>query len=435
MNGCCGIFCTFATLTDLQNIFKVMKPIKKNTTYRRFRAWEIRLDRRQQQREIVPDTVDDTRRSCSNCGTRYTGRICPQCGQVGTWSRYTWRQAFLNLLDIWGLGNRPMFRTLKELFWRPGYMVRDYLNGHRQFYFPPFKLLAVVVVLLLFTSWVTGVKVDSLFGDLAHDLSGKEMNLSGPLLVLAGALIKFIEFLSSNLLYEWLFLGVVAVFCVWIAFYRYRRVNLVETYIFLVFLIAQQLLCRVPQMLGGWLSDSSLLGFVRLLYGCATILLLVMTFRQFYGLKWKTTVWRLLLSLVVFAVMVSVTVIIAVAFTSGGIMFQVHAVIVTLFLIGSFVLANWLIDKNKPTVHPAIITTSKLLMLSVFMTPMWSIALKDMGINLWVTVACVLGYGVLSVAFSLLPIPLYNKTRSKWLSIIVPTLLVFLLIVIPISFT
>ena len=328
-----------------------------------------------------------------------------------------------------------MFRTLKELFWRPGYMVRDYLNGHRQFYFPPFKLLAVVVVLLLFTSWVTGVKVDSLFGDLAHDLSGKEMNLSGPLLVLAGALIKFIEFLSSNLLYEWLFLGVVAVFCVWIAFYRYRRVNLVETYIFLVFLIAQQLLCHVPQMLGGWLSDSSLLGFVRLLYGCATILLLVMTFRQFYGLKWKTTVWRLLLSLVVFAVMVSVTVIIAVAFTSGGIMFQVHAVIVTLFLIGSFVLANWLIDKNKPTVHPAIITTCKLLMLSVFMTPMWSIALKDMGINLWVTVACVLGYGVLSVAFSLLPIPLYNKTRSKWLSIIVPTLLVFLLIVIPISFT
>ena len=55
----------------------------------------------------------------------------------------------MNFLDIWGLGNRPMFRTLRELFWRPGYMVRDYLNGHRQFYFPPFKLLAVVIVFLI----------------------------------------------------------------------------------------------------------------------------------------------------------------------------------------------------------------------------------------------------------------------------------------------
>ena len=50
-----------------------------------------------------------------------------------------------------------MFRTLKELFWRPGYMIRDYLNGHRQFYFPPFKLVAVAVVLLVFVGWLTGV--------------------------------------------------------------------------------------------------------------------------------------------------------------------------------------------------------------------------------------------------------------------------------------
>lgn len=130
--------------------------IKKNTLYRRFRAWESRLNRRQQQREIVPDTFDESERKCVNCGTSYEGRVCPQCGQVGTWSRYNLKQVTLNILDIWGLGNRPIFRTLKELFWRPGYMIRDYLMGHRQFYFPPFKLLAVIAVLLIATSWLTG---------------------------------------------------------------------------------------------------------------------------------------------------------------------------------------------------------------------------------------------------------------------------------------
>ena len=105
---------------------KKVKPIKKNTWSRNLRALDLRLDRRQQQRAPIPVKIDDTERTCSNCSTVYRGRVCPQCGQVGVWKRFTWRQAILNLLDIWGLGNRPMFRTLRDLFWRPGYMARDY---------------------------------------------------------------------------------------------------------------------------------------------------------------------------------------------------------------------------------------------------------------------------------------------------------------------
>ena len=156
------------------------QPIKKNTWYRRFRAWEIRLDRRLQRHNIMPQNIDETPRECSNCGYSFTGRICPQCGQAATWMRYTWRQMILNVLDIWGLGNRPMFRTLRELFTRPGYMVRDYLGGHRQFYFPPFKLLAVSIVLVVFVSWLTGVKYDSIFAGIA----GRESSMTLYLLVL-----------------------------------------------------------------------------------------------------------------------------------------------------------------------------------------------------------------------------------------------------------
>jgi len=49
-------------------------------------------------------------------------------------------------------------------------------------------LLAVIAVLLIATSWLTGVKVNSIFGDFSVDnLSVKDMKLSGFVLILFNA--------------------------------------------------------------------------------------------------------------------------------------------------------------------------------------------------------------------------------------------------------
>ena len=42
-----------------------------------------------------------------------------------------------------------MLRTLIELFWRPGYMIRDYINGKRQCYMRPFHLLFVIAAIYI----------------------------------------------------------------------------------------------------------------------------------------------------------------------------------------------------------------------------------------------------------------------------------------------
>ena len=412
-----------------------VKPIKKNTWYRRFRAWEIRLDRRLQRHNIIPQKIDETPRECSNCGYSFTGRICPQCGQAATWMRYTWRQMILNVLDIWGLGNRPMFRTLRELFTRPGYMVRDYLGGHRQFYFPPFKLLAVSIVLVVFVSWLTGVKYDSIFAGIAEDLPDNADSLTGALGFLANVGLMFINLLASNLLYEWLFLIVLAVIGVWIAFYRYRKYNFVETYIFLVFVMVQWLLSRIPVMLGtafcsfvdahasgsgfaiAVASIVSLVGdLVSTVYFWAVALLLVMDFRQFYGLKWKTALWRMILAVSTLVGIALIIGIIFIAFLDRGTVFQVHAILNCVMLPAAFVLANWFIDKNKQIVHPSIITTCKILMLSVLSMPLISTMLKLSGFGIVSSAAIVVLYGVLVVFFSLLPAILYKKYQRTWLS-------------------
>ena len=429
------------------------KPVKKNTTYRRLRAWEKRLDHRQQQREIVPDTVDDTNRTCFNCGHHYAGRVCPQCGQIGTWGRYTWRQAFFNLLDIWGLGNRPMFRTLKELFWRPGYMIRDYLRGHRQFYFPPFKLLAVTLVLLLAISWLTGVEAYSLFRGADKDLSLNDNKFSGGLYYLVNAGIRLIHFLASNLLYEWLFIGVFLVIGIWIGFYRYRLYNFVETYIFLVFLIAQQILCEIPNMLGEGLSNfisahtvnatgltlvaasaySAISGVISTVYSYATLLLSIVTFRQFYGLKWKTTIWRILISMAALIAIGFIVAIIIVIFTYDDVtkMERVHIMLALTLIPAAFILANWLFNKYKSSVESSIMITCKCLMLSVFMIPIESIKTDDNEYGILMSVVLVSLYGIALAAASLLPIFLYKKTQRTWLAISLSVAIVAFLISLP----
>jgi hypothetical protein len=43
-----------------------------------------------------------------------------------------------------------MFRTIRDLLLRPGYMIRDYLSGMQMAYFPPFKMFFLVIALSVF---------------------------------------------------------------------------------------------------------------------------------------------------------------------------------------------------------------------------------------------------------------------------------------------
>ena len=110
--------------------------------YESFREWQVKPH------EVAP-LVND-KHECATCHTEYQGNYCPRCGQKAIVGRYSFKQAFLLFLDVWGLGNRGMFRTIRDLLLRPGYMIRDYLSGMQMAYFPPFKMFFLVVALSVF---------------------------------------------------------------------------------------------------------------------------------------------------------------------------------------------------------------------------------------------------------------------------------------------
>ena len=109
--------------------------------YKRFKEWE------QQPHQVAP--LSEDHHECATCGTHYEGNYFPRCGQSAKIGRYSFKNAILLYLDVWGLGNRGMFRSIRDLILRPGYMIRDYLRGMQMAYFPPFKMFFLLLALSL----------------------------------------------------------------------------------------------------------------------------------------------------------------------------------------------------------------------------------------------------------------------------------------------
>ena len=442
---------------------KPPKTIKKNTWRRRVKALDLKLDRRQQQ-WTVHRVADNTAHVCINCGKDFTGRFCPQCGQASHWSRFSWKQAILNLLDVWGLGNRPIFRTIRDLFWRPGYMARDYLNGHRQNYFPPFKLLAVTIVLLVSVSFLVKQLLLSIGGDAVNveDLGFESIlqpligflerhSFSDQMMVFTNSILWLFKLLTKNILYEWLFLAIFFVLCIWIAHRHISRYNFVETYIFLVFVLCQQWLLliveklgiglfrlvEIPAFLSGAPPQTTFWGIVATVFGMigmvVTIVfsiycfyLFLLNFRQFYGQGWKSTIWHLFVTLLVmgwFIVLGTLVVLLFIGETGDDPkdwFVQINLILIPL----TFMYASEFLHKNEGQVTRTVTLVCKGGMLSVFLGFIVSAMLVEHGYTFLSVLTLLQLFLVADVFLSLLPVILYKKYQRNWLSLLSLILLI-----------
>jgi hypothetical protein len=83
---------------------------------------------------------------CLNCGARLSGQYCGQCGQrassrlISLWELT--RDAFGDLFEL----DSRLWRTLVPLLVKPGKLTKDYLEGRRARYMPPFRMYLVLSV-------------------------------------------------------------------------------------------------------------------------------------------------------------------------------------------------------------------------------------------------------------------------------------------------
>lgn len=125
---------------------------KRTVWLRAFHIWQHRPH------EVAPLSAET--RVCASCSTEFRGNFCPRCGQSAAIGRFSFKKAALLFIDVWGLGNRGMFRSIRDLALRPGYMIRDYLSGMQSAYFPPFKMFFLLTALSVVVEHGLGLNID-----------------------------------------------------------------------------------------------------------------------------------------------------------------------------------------------------------------------------------------------------------------------------------
>ena len=115
--------------------------------YRRFGEWK------QQPHQVAP--LSEEEHECATCGTRFEGNYCPRCGQSAKIGRYSFKKALLLFLDVWGVGNRGMFRSIRDLRLSECFVAMVYITNM-------YIIYGIVPSFLCFS-----VKAEMIYGMLA----------------------------------------------------------------------------------------------------------------------------------------------------------------------------------------------------------------------------------------------------------------------------
>lgn len=87
---------------------------------------------------------------CKNCESIFEGNYCSQCGQKNIEGRFTIKEIVHNFFHNFTHIDSGILFTLKELYIRPGTVVKEYIEGKRKKYFNPFQYLILIVAVSMF---------------------------------------------------------------------------------------------------------------------------------------------------------------------------------------------------------------------------------------------------------------------------------------------
>ena len=233
-------------------------------------------------------------RHCHNCGTEFSDNFCPRCGQRAEVGRVGWRSIRESITLLWGLDSRSLGYTLVQLLGRPGYLVRDYISGHRQVSFPPVKMLVIVCLFVVVFESVFHVK---------NDVLGIKFDVR--------KIDEIVEWINAQKSWATLFLQSFYILPTWLVFRfapGYPRHTLPEGFFLQLFLSVLSILL----VFVGYLNENLELAL--------WIIYMYITYRQLFGYGWWGTLWRLAVILLLAVItMVAVVVIVGIFYDHKGI--------------------------------------------------------------------------------------------------------------------
>ena len=240
------------------------------------------------QREPHPVApLKDETHICAACETEYQGNFCPRCGQSAQiTSKMSLKKTMLLLIDVWGLGNRGMYQTLKSLMLRPGYMICDYLRGRRSAYFPPFKLLFLLVALSLLVGHGFNILMEDYVGPV-NEFTMPEDNTEGFMLWTqwVNGIIQF----QTNYpgIFQLVYMGLAGIFF-YIFFKKSNIIGKIEIHEFYIALAYMVCMYQLFQIIFQFFGCFGLSEWMSIFF----VFLYLIPFKQMSGYSWGKTIGR-----------------------------------------------------------------------------------------------------------------------------------------------
>lgn len=95
-----------------------------------------------------------TDKNCLNCGATVEERFCPRCGQENVENRPSFHHLFTHFFADLFHYDSGFWKTMRVLLFRPGVMVKEYLEGKRKTYVNPARLYIFVSFVAFFLPFI-----------------------------------------------------------------------------------------------------------------------------------------------------------------------------------------------------------------------------------------------------------------------------------------
>jgi len=89
---------------------------------------------------------------CANCGAELQGQFCHVCGQSADTHKRSIRHLIWEAIETTFELDGRLFRTVPALFFRPGTLARDYIDGRIVRHVPPFRTFLVALLIFIFAA-------------------------------------------------------------------------------------------------------------------------------------------------------------------------------------------------------------------------------------------------------------------------------------------
>lgn len=93
-------------------------------------------------------------KTCLNCHYVVENRFCPNCGQENTDTRKTFHHLFVHFFEDLTHYENSFWKTVKNLFFKPAALTKEYLSGKRLSYLAPVRLYIFISFVTFFLIFV-----------------------------------------------------------------------------------------------------------------------------------------------------------------------------------------------------------------------------------------------------------------------------------------